>query len=92
MKIKTGRLFGFIIVICVLIFGTAFASKYAGLSDYRKEIESLNTQIDEQEKYGKELDKTAREYTSDAYVEKYARGLGLVKPNEKIFRNYSEKR
>ena len=81
-----------VIVFVVVFFGFIFANKYSGLSDYREEIDSLNAQIAEQKAYGKELDKTAREYTSDAYVEKYARGLGLVKPNEKIFRNYSEKR
>ena len=89
---RTGRIFGLLLIFVVAVFGVIFANKYAGLSSYQKEIESLNAQIAEQEKYGKELDKTAREYSSDAYVERYARGLGLVKPNEKIFRNYSEKR
>ena len=38
------------------------------------------------------LDKTEKEYSSDEFVEKYARILGLVKPDEKIFRNYNDKK
>ena len=67
-------------------------SKYSNLSTFQKEIDSLNEQIAAEEEYSKELDETAKKYTSDEYVEQYARGLGLVKPNEKIFRNYNDKK
>lgn len=80
------------ILFSVCIFAFMFYNKYSDLSGYQKEIDSLKAQIAEQQEYSKELDKTSKEYSSDAYVEKYARSLGLVKPNEKIFRNYNDKR
>ncbi|MBO5007345.1 MAG: septum formation initiator family protein [Clostridia bacterium] len=79
------------VVFSICLLSCLFYNKYSGLMDYNREIDSLNAQIAEQEEYGKELDKVSKEYASDEYVEKYARSLGLVKPNEKIFRNYSEK-
>ena len=80
------------ILISVFIFGYLFVSKYSNLSTFQDEIDSLNEQIAAEEEYSKELDETAKKYTSDEYVEQYARGLGLVKPNEKIFRNYNDKK
>lgn len=74
-------------LICVLAF--VFYTKYTALKDYRNEIDNLKGQIAQQREIGRELDKTAREYSTDEYVEKYARILGLVKPNEKIFKNYN---
>lgn len=74
-------------LICVLAF--VFYTKYTTLKDYRNEIDNLKGQIAQQREIGRELDKTAREYSTDEYVEKYARILGLVKPNEKIFKNYN---
>ena len=92
MKKKSARGIKIAAIIGVCVFVFMFISKYSTLSGYQKEIDSLKSQIAEQEEYGKELDKTSKEYSSDAYIEKYARDLGLVKPNEKIFRNYSEKK
>lgn len=80
------------ILLSVFIFACLFVSKYSNLSGFRKKIDSLNEQIAEQEEYSKQLDKTSKEYSSDEYVEQYARSLGLVKPNEKIFRNYNDKK
>lgn len=93
MKHKKHKIFGKVTLfslICVL--GCIFYGKYTALTDYRNEIDSLKSQIAEQNEYGKELDKTAEEYSTDEYIEKYARMLGLVKPNEKIFKNYNDKR
>ncbi len=90
---KKKRLFPKVLLlftVCLFIF--VFVGKYNELKSYRQEIDSLNAQISEQEKYGKQLDKASKEYKSDEYVEKYARSLGLVKPNEKIFRNYNDKK
>ena len=79
-----------LLLICFL--SIAFYHQYSNLEEYNNEIENLEKQIADQEEYGKELDKTAKEYSSDEYVEKYARILGLVKPDEKIFRNYNDKK
>ena len=90
---KRKNIFGKIVVlslICVLF--CVFYHKYIGLEEYRNEIDRLQSQIAEQKEYSKELEKTAEEYSSDEYVEKYARILGLVKPDEKIFRNYNDKK
>ncbi len=92
MKKKSAKGIKIAVVIGVCVFAFMFFNKYSTLSGYQKEIDSLKSQIAEQEEYSKELDKTSKEYSSDAYIEKYARSLGLVKPNEKIFRNYSEKK
>lgn len=80
------------IIVSIFIFASLFISKYSNLSTFQKEIDSLNEQIAAEEEHSKELDETAKKYTSDEYVEQYARGLGLVKPNEKIFRNYNDKK
>lgn len=91
MKKKIG--FGKIVIFFfVCVFVCMFAVKYTDLKSYHNEIDSLNAQIDEQKDYGKELDEIKKESASDEYVEKYARSLGLVKPNEKIFRNYNDKK
>ena len=92
MKKKNKRVFlKLTILFSVCLFACLFANKFMDLGYYQREIDSLNAQIAEQEQYSKELDKISKEYTSDEYVEKYARSLGLVKPNEKIFRNYNDK-
>lgn len=77
-------------VICICAY--ALCNKYAGLNEYNEKIDYLSAQIQEQKEYSKELDKISRQYESDEHVEKYARSLGLVKPNEKIFRNYNDKK
>ncbi len=92
MKKKSAKGIKIAIAVGVCVFAFMFFNEYSTLSGYQKEIDSLKSQIAEQEEYSKELDKTSKEYSSDAYIEKYARSLGLVKPNEKIFRNYSEKK
>lgn len=90
---KRKNIFGKLIVLSLVCFlCCVFYHKYTGLEEYKNEIESLQSQIAEQKEYGKELDKTAEEYSSDEYIEKYARILGLVKPDEKIFRNYNDKK
>ncbi len=89
-KKKKGKLFSKIFIFSLVCFlACIFYGKYTALMDYQNEIKSLEAQIAKQRELGRELDKTAREYSTDEYVEKYARILGLVKPNEKIFRNYN---
>lgn len=80
------------ILLSVIIFACLFMSKYSNLNTLHKKRDALNEQIAAEEEYGKELDATAKKYASDEYVEQHARSLGLVKPNEKIFRNYNDKK
>ena len=66
--------------------------------DYKKDIkvynnqkETLQNELEEQQQYKRELDGTQDEYTSQSAVEKIARDtLGLVKSNEKFFKNYND--
>lgn len=89
-KKKTLNLFPKVAVLSLIVVLTCiFYTKYTALKDYRIEINNLKEQIAQQREVGRELDKTSREYSSDEYVEKYARILGLVKPNEKIFKNFN---
>ena len=80
------------VVFLVILFTCLFYKGYASLEDCNKEKEKLASQIDKEVEHGKELDKTCKEYGTDEYVEKYARSLGLVKPNEKVYRNYYDKK
>ena len=92
MKKKRRVLINITLVFFVFLFGCLFFKGYATLNECNKEKAELNARIAEEEKYGKELDKISEEYDSDEYVEKYARSLGLVKPNEKVYRNYNDKK
>ena len=93
VKNKKSNIFGKLTVLLIAVAVVCvFYHKYTAIADYNDQIDSLKTQISEQKKYGEELDKTAKEYDTDKYIEKYARMLGLVKSNEKIFRNYNEKK
>ena len=48
-------------------------------------------ELEEQQQYKRELDGTQDVYTSQSAVEKIARDtLGLVKSNEKFFKNYND--
>ena len=90
---KKGKIFGIVILLlltCLLV--GVFYHKYLDLEERKNEIDSLEDQITEQKEYSKELEKTEEEYSTDEYVEKHARSLGLVKPDEKIFRNYNDKK
>lgn len=52
----------------------------------KEEIDSLNTQIAEQQEKLKELEQLAEKVDTDEYIEKVAREkLGLIKENEIIF-------
>ena len=94
MKKKKKRIafFKLIALVAVVLMASVFYKQYSGLKEYKNEIDSLNSQIAEQKEYSKELDTISKEYASIEYVEKYARSLGLVKPNEKIFRNYNDRK
>ncbi len=92
-KKKRKSIFAKLFVLLLICFlSIAFYHQYSNLEEYNNEIENLEKQIAEQEEYGKELDKTAKESSSDEYVEEQARRIGLVKPDEKIFRNYNDKK
>lgn len=56
------------------------------INENKEEIESLNTQITQQQKKLDELDELKTKVDTDEYIEKVAREkLGLVKENEIIF-------
>jgi cell division protein FtsB len=90
-KKKRNTVLKITILFFVCFFASLFYNKFSSLKSYNKEIDALKAQIAEQEEYTKQLEKVSKEYDSDEFIEKFARSLGLVKPNEKIFRNYNEK-
>lgn len=90
---KKRMIFGTVLIlslICLLV--CAFYPLYNNYEELNEETKNLQNQITEQKEYSKELEKTEEEYSTDEYVEKHARSLGLVKPDEKIFRNYNDKK
>ena len=89
---KKKRIVKIAVLFAVFIFGIMFFNKYSNLNGYRDKIKSLEEEIATQKEYTKELAETKKKYSSDKYIEEYARDLGLVKPNEKIFRNYNDKK
>lgn len=91
-KKKRGVLLKITLVFSVFLFACLFYKGYATLEECNKEKDALKAQIAEEVQNGKNLDKISQEYGTDAYVEEYARSIGLVKPNEKVYRNYSDKK
>ena len=90
---KKKKIFGKLIALALIcLLGCIFYHKYTALLEKQNEKASLEKQISEQQEYSKELDKKEKEYSTDEYIEKEARSLGLVKPDEKIFRNYNDKK
>lgn len=90
---KRKGLFGKIVILSsVCLLAGVFYNKYTDLKEFNDRITDLENQITRQEEYSKELAEISKEYSTDEYIEKYARKLGLVKANEKIFRNYNDKK
>lgn len=90
---KRKGLFGKITILTLIcLVAGVFYNRYTDIKEYNDKIADLENQITRQEEYSKELSEISKEYSSDEYIEKYARKLGLVKANEKIFRNYNDKK
>ena len=91
-KKKRGVILKITLVFAVVLFACLF---YKGYSDYNqnsKDTEKLNTLISQEAERGKQLDKISEESDSLETIEENARSLGYVKANEKIFRNYNDKK
>lgn len=78
-------------VIVVILSAKAYIDYRNDISEYKDRIAELEEKIDEQKQYGEELDNTKDIYSSQEEVERIARDtLGLVKSNEKFFKNYND--
>ncbi len=89
---KRGVILKIMLVFSVILFACLC---YKGYSDYNqniKDVEKFKTLNAREVERGKELDKISEECDSLETAEKNARSLGYVKPNEKIFRNYNDKK
>lgn len=90
MKRSTKITLVFIAVIAVLGAKTYIDYK-KDIKVYNNQKESLQKELEDQQEYRRELDGTQDIYTSQSAVEKIAREtLGLVKSDEKFFKNYND--
>ena len=80
------------LVFVVILFACLAYNECSRLNEETKEIEKYNTLKVQEEERSKELDKISKECDSLEAKEKNARALGYVKPNEKIFKNYNDKK
>ncbi len=78
-------------IVVVVISVKAYIDYRNDIAEYKARIAELEDKITEQKEYGEELDNTRDIYTSQEEVERIARDtLGLVKSNEKFFKNYND--
>ena len=78
-------------MVVVVLSAKAYIDYRNDISEYKDRIAELEQKIDEQKQYGEELDNTKDIYSSQEEVERIARDtLGLVKSNEKFFKNYND--
>ena len=92
MKLKKIKRFQLIFIILVLLVAVKTYVDYrANISFYNEQVEELSEKIADEEKCSEELDKEPDIYSSRERVEKIARErLGLVKSDEKFFKNYND--
>ncbi len=92
MKLKLKRIFTVVFTVVVLVVAAKVYMDYrSDMAAYEKRIADLEQKLIEQEQYSKELDNTEDVYSSQEAVEEIAREtLGLVKPDEKFFKNYND--
>ncbi len=89
---KRGAILKIVLVFSIVLFCYLFYDAYSELNYNRKEKEELNTLKTQKISEGEELDRIREEHDSNEYAEEYARSIGYVKSNEKIFRNYNDKK
>ena len=80
-----------IVVIAAVVSVKVYMDYRNDIDEYNTRIAELEEKINEQKQYREELDNTKDIYSSQEEVEKIARDtLGLVKSNEKFFKNYND--
>ncbi len=80
-----------IVVIAAVVSVKVYIDYRNDIDEYNTRIAELEDKINEQKQYREELDNTKDIYSSQEEVEKIARDtLGLVKSNEKFFKNYND--
>lgn len=78
-------------VAVVAISAKAYIDYRNDIAEYKARIAELEEKISEQKEFSEELDNTKDIYSSQEEVERIARDtLGLVKSNEKFFKNYND--
>ena len=89
---KSKRIFTIVFMVIVLFVAVkVYVDFKSDIAAYEKRIADLEQKLDEQEQYKKELDNTEDVYSSQEAVEQIARDtLGLVKSDEKFFKNYND--
>ena len=78
-------------MVVVVLSAKAYIDYRSDIAEYKARIAELEEKIAQQKEYGEELDNTKDIYSSQEEVERIARDtLGLVKSNEKFFKNYND--
>ena len=91
-KKKRSAMLKITLVFSVILFACLFYNAYSDYNQNIKDKEKFATLKAQEIERGKELDKISKESDSLEIAEENARSLGYVKANEKIFRNYNDKK
>ncbi len=92
MKLRKKSKFQIIFIALVVLISFKIYTGYrSDISYFNDRKEDLKEKIEEQKQYSEQLDKEQDIYASQERVEKIAREtLGLVKSDEKFFKNYND--
>ena len=79
---------GIAVVLLTVVVFIRSVSLYQKLNQYESKIESLQSQIEDEEKRSEEIEELEKYTTTRKYIEEVAKQkLGLVYPGEIIFKN-----
>ncbi len=79
---------GIAVILLTIVIFIRSVSLYQKLGQYKSRIETLQTQIDDEEKRSEEIEEFEKYTTTRKYIEEVAKEkLGLVYPGEIIFKD-----
>ncbi|MCL1863451.1 MAG: septum formation initiator family protein [Defluviitaleaceae bacterium] len=77
--------------VALIMFGGLFVSQMESYNNLQAEITRLNTEISRAQAEKEQLEIQLSFFDSDAYLEQLARNmLGMVRPNEIVFKNIAD--
>lgn len=77
--------------VVLILFGGLFISQMESYNELQKELTRVNSDVSRAKVENERLETQLSFFDSDAYIERLARErLGMVRPNEIVFRNIAE--